>query len=71
LLIKKQRDRFFSTWALITRDANEVGARFITARQSFRMPLYIPQAMAEEWISPDLSLKRYREILLTKCPLGI
>jgi putative SOS response-associated peptidase YedK len=59
----------FPTWALITRDANEV-MRMIhnSGDNPFRMPLYVPQAMAEEWISPNLSPERYREILAYEMP---
>jgi putative SOS response-associated peptidase YedK len=54
----------FPTWALITRDANDV-MRMIhnSGDNPFRMPLYLPLAMAEEFISPNLTPERYREIL--------
>ena len=59
----------FPTWALITRDANSL-MRMIhnSGDNPFRMPLYLPVAMAEEFISPDLTEDRYREILSFEMP---
>jgi len=59
----------FYSFALITEDANEL-MRMIhnSGDNPFRMPLFLPFAMAMEFISPDLSEQRYREILAYKIP---
>jgi putative SOS response-associated peptidase YedK len=52
------------TYTLITREANEVMKMIHNGGENkFRMPLFLPLDMAKEWIAPDLSVERYKQIL--------
>jgi putative SOS response-associated peptidase YedK len=57
------------TYTLITRNANSVMMKIHNGGDNkFRMPLFLPQTMAREWLAEDLSEERYKAILDFEMP---
>jgi putative SOS response-associated peptidase YedK len=57
------------TYTLITRDANEVMKMIHNGGDNkYRMPLFLPLEMSKEWLTEDLSIERYKEILDFEMP---
>lgn len=57
------------TFALMTRWANEVMSKIHNSGDNpFRMPLFLPFNLAQEYISSNLTSERYREILNYEMP---
>lgn len=57
------------TFGLIMRDANDIMKLIHNSGDNpYRMPLFIPFSVAEEWLSEDLSEQRYKEILSMEIP---
>lgn len=57
------------TFTIITRSANSLMQLIHNdGDNKWRMPLFLPQQMAKEWVSTDLTPDRMQEILDYSCP---